>query len=337
MRVILFLIFFILNLVTCAFGQENELSMAELQKKYSGKRVIVKTLFVRNGKQFDWNEAKQNGDYYVYDVLKYIPVTYIGREAEIIAIQLNKKEREEIIEKTNAFGEKTDVSLMVNPFFEIVVRFSDGKIALITTYQSTLDYKIELVSHREAREKTLAGFISTINGDTVYATCYSRVFKPIANIDDMLSDNHIMMARDFPRLEPLIIVASKFIPQKNIIILKLKDAKDHVYLSYSNAEKELYLDDYEHLSETIAKDIRMETEIPDYLTQEEINAIKIGAVFKGMSVAALHFSIGFPDKKKEFSSGGNQLIYNDWLNIRLDNQNDHIISCQIIDSDNERH
>ncbi|NOX86259.1 MAG: hypothetical protein GXO86_09900 [Chlorobi bacterium] len=332
MKFKLLLILFILSLAVYAQDQENESTLADLQKQYTGEQVIVKTLFVRNGKQFDWNEAKRDGDHYVYEMLKYLPVSYIGREAEIIAIQLNKKEREEINEKTNAFGEKFDIKSIINPYFEIVVKFSDGKIALTTAYQSTLDYKIELVSHLEVRKKELADFVSLITGDTLYATSISRIFKPVASIGDMLSNNNFMKARDFPRLEPLIIEATKFITQHNVIILKLKDPKNRIYLSYSDAENEIYLDDYKNLLETIANDIKMITIIPDCLTEDEIKAIKIGACFKGMSVMALHFSIGFPDKEKKYSTGGNQLIYGDWLNIRLDNQNDHIISCQIIDN-----
>lgn len=335
MHVKLSLVLFMVGLSVIVRGTEHEPCLADMQKKYTGQRVIVRSLFLKNNKQFDWYEAKKEGDYYVANRLKYLPVSYIGQEAEITAIQLNKKERDELSEKTNAFGEKVDAGTIINPFVEIVVRFDDGKVGLTNANPGTLDFKIEMVSIRETRKKELAGFISSVvNGDTLYATGSSIIFKSSAGIEDMLLDNHIMESRDFPRLEPLIIEASKFLPEQNIIILKLKDPKNHYYLSYANAEKQIYLDDYHNLLETIASEMKMLTIFPDFLTADEINAIKIGACFKGMSVTALHYSIGLPDEQKQDAGNGNLLIYGDWLNIRLDHQNEHIISYQIMDDGN---
>ena len=64
------------------------------------------------------------------------------------------------------------------------------------------------------------------------------------------------------------------------------------------------------------------TEIPDTLTQKEIDAIKTGTIYKGMTKDALTYMLGFKDKENDWGSGGKQLIYYDGrLLIYLDKDN----------------
>jgi hypothetical protein len=50
-------------------------------------------------------------------------------------------------------------------------------------------------------------------------------------------------------------------------------------------------------------------EIPKTLKLREVDAIKYGAIYTGMSNAALGFLMGFPEKQSGWGRGGKQLTY----------------------------
>jgi hypothetical protein len=59
------------------------------------------------------------------------------------------------------------------------------------------------------------------------------------------------------------------------------------------------------------------TSIPKTLSPVEIEAIKNGSLFRGMSLTALHYSWGYPQKENDWGSTGKQLIYADRLFVYI--------------------
>lgn len=335
-----------------SFGQTNKkLKLYELKNKYIGKQAIIKSRLIDKNQQFKWTFGKKQGDYYVQKpedeiknqynleetsseyariaVFGYLPIKYVNQEAKIIALQLTSSKRDALEGKTNAFGETTIMDSIVDPYFDIIVKFKDGTIAMTSTYEDLLEENLELISDLNIRKNKIQKFADSILGNTLYPVKNSTLYKSTANVDDMISRNPNQIAETIPKLEPLIIVASKYITPQNILILKFKDSNNNIYLSYSKGKKQSYADalGYTFL-DVIATDIGMYTKIPSFYTQDEIEAIKKGEIFKGMSLNALYDSIGFPDEKNENSYGGNQLIYNDWLYIYLDDENEKVDSWQ---------
>jgi hypothetical protein len=59
------------------------------------------------------------------------------------------------------------------------------------------------------------------------------------------------------------------------------------------------------------------TSIPKTLSTAEVEAIKNGSIFRGMSLTALHYSWGYPQKENDWGSTGKQLIYTNTLFVYI--------------------
>lgn len=80
----------------------------------------------------DLQKAIENMPFVVPDDLDGLSADYSGQTARVIAIQLHK--REEAGTRTNALGDAIPDDEIINPYFDIVVKFDDGTIALTTQY-----------------------------------------------------------------------------------------------------------------------------------------------------------------------------------------------------------
>jgi len=91
-------------------------------------------------------------------------------------------------------------------------KFDDGKTAISTAYPETTNRIFETIDEFKAgqnKDKEVSKLIQSIIGDTLYATSSARIFESTANVDDMVSNREIATSKDYPRLEPLTIVAAK--------------------------------------------------------------------------------------------------------------------------------
>ena len=60
---------------------------------------------------------------------------------------------------------------------------------------------------------------------------------------------------------------------------------------------------------TVKKYACAATTMPTFLTDHEVEAIRKGSVFVGMSEPALYMAVGFPQKTNDAIVGSTQLIY----------------------------
>ncbi len=114
----------------CAAAQTE--TLRSIKQKYLNKTVVIKGhVYVSTDRDkgptlSDWGFAYQDGDRYKSDPMSDLPAVYKGRRAVVIAIQLHELEPARV----NAVGEQISADDTVDPYFDLVVRFDDGKLAL---------------------------------------------------------------------------------------------------------------------------------------------------------------------------------------------------------------
>src|SRR5260370_6615924 len=102
-------------------------TFAEVKKTYLGKKVVM------IGPQV-WHTAEQQGDRFVESEFPFLPVSYRGQTATVVTVQLNGPRRER---KMNPLGEAINEDSVVDPYFDLVVRFDDGRYGIHTAYPAT--------------------------------------------------------------------------------------------------------------------------------------------------------------------------------------------------------
>jgi hypothetical protein len=159
-------------------------------------------------------------------------------------------------------------------------------------------------------------------GKTIYPVGFSCVFPPDSEIDTMAGlfltcRGHKL---DIPNLTPLKIVKAKYLEDQHAILLKVE---------FLNGKTGLIFGDLQYLRTPITEENLFKKGIPAFyknidndkdfegITEKEIQAIKKGTIFKGMSEKALYFSIGLASKENDWGSGGKQLIYGDRIYVYI--------------------
>ena len=325
--------------------QPREMTLAQARTALVGTKVVIigKTSrsYSLKGYLYDWYVAiESDGEYrHSRDLMNYISDSYQGKEAAVIAVQLNRleKERNEI-GGTNALGERITADTLVNPYVDGVVRFSDGTAAMTTSYlslifsDSDLTRPFKLLSEKNERSTVINAQLSSIIGKTVYAAAYSRLFLPTASLESLMQTSRYSAQQtiDFPRLQPLIISKAAYNQEKDVIVLKLRDEGSKEYLCLSNFDSG---DDNVSFFQRVVQSYpaSLHASIPTNLTSREIEAIRKGSIFKGMSKQAVYYTIGFPEKENDWGRGGKQFIYfNGKVFVYID-ATDHVGDWQSIE------
>lgn len=155
----------------------------------------------------------------VPDDLNGLPPSYSGKTARVIAVQLHNPE--ESGARTNALGEAISDDEMINPYFDLVVRFDDGTVAATTQYPETLTggSALELASLENATAEQMKAELPAFVGRTVYAVGYSRLYLPDASLDELCEQDAFkrVSPTEIPLLEPLKIVAAKYVESAGVV------------------------------------------------------------------------------------------------------------------------
>ena len=325
--------------------QPQDMTLAQARHTLVGAKVVIIGKTSRGsslkGYLYDWYIAvESDGEYrQSRDLMNYISDSYQGKEAAVIAVQLNRLEKERSeVGGTNALGEKITDDALVNPYVDVVVRFTDGTIAMTTSYlslifsDSDLTRPFKLLSEKNARATVINAQLSSIVGKTVYAVAYSRLFLPTASLESLMEISRYSAQQmlEFPRLQPLIISKAAYNEEKDVIIIKLRDESSKEYLCLSNFDSH---DDKISFFERVAQSYpaSLRTLIPTDLTPREIEAIRKGSIFNGMSKRAVYYTIGFPEKENDWGRGGKQFVYfNGKIFVYIDGT-DHVRDWQSVE------
>jgi hypothetical protein len=262
-----------------------------------------------------WSGSEVDGRYDA-DMERYLPATYKGQTATVIAIQLNDLEKQH---KVNALGDPVSPDSTVNPYFDLVVRFDGGQIAMTTGYPSTISSEIKLASEQNAVAQEMATRLPGVVGKSLLACGITDLYQPDATLEELLGASRILKqipASDIPYLVPLTIAAAKYNEAANAVILKVKLPNSREALSIASGDQ--LTDSDESFIERISGGLL--SEIPKYLTSQEVAAIKNKSIFRGMSRNALYYSMGLPKTENDWGSGGKQFVYTESLMVYLNNQ-----------------
>jgi hypothetical protein len=293
--------FLVPALIVFAFGFVNaqpkrtgrEMTLGQARAVLVGKKVVIvgKTAsdYPLKGYLYDWHLATEsNGEYRdTRDLMNYISDSYQGKEAEVIAIQLNRIEKERSgVGSVNALGEKTTDETLVNPYVDVVVRFPDGTVAMTTSYlslifsDSDLTRPFKLMSEKTERSTLINGQLQSIVGKPVYAVAYSRLFLPTASLESLMATARYSAQQtvEFPRLESLTISKAAYNDDKDVIVLKLRDTTGKEYLCLShfdaNDNKATF---FQRVVESYPASLK--ASMPTDLTPRELEAIRKGNTF----------------------------------------------------------
>lgn len=304
---------------------KSDSTLGVVRRLLLDQRVIVGGAVVnlRGSVLLEWGLAhKDSTDRYQAFVSDHLPSTYRGKSATVIAVQLNELKRREL--RPNAFGEIIAEDDIVNPYFDIVVQFDDGTLAMHTSYplSAGIGDNLELESAANTLGNQMSAELPCLVGKTVYAVGYSKLYQPDTSLEELVgvASNGVLKQlwpSDVPLLEPLTVLAAKYIESTGVVFkLKLPNGKEA--LSFTN--QSYYLDTGDNDSRPLIERVTgtLLSQIPAGLTQKEVDAIKHGTIFKGMSKNAVDDLLGFPDKENDLGRGGKQLIYLDRLFVYLD-------------------
>lgn len=324
-----FLVLFVLVRVP-AFGvaQQSD-TLGSVKQKYLNQRVVligyVADNLARQPVLSSWYFGSESGGRYRADMESYLPATYKGKTATVVAIQLHNLHDQSTV---NALGESISPDDTSGPYFDFVVRLDNGQVAMTTGYPLTIAGDVRLASAQNAVAQEMAAKLPAVVGKTVFACGFTRLYHPDATLDELLGTSRILkQISDVPYLVPLKITAAKYDETANAVILKVRLPEGRDALSIASGEQ---LTD-ENLSFMQRISGSLLNEIPKKLTPQEIAAIKKTSVFRGMSRDALYYSMGSPKSENDWGRGGKQLIYTDTLMVYL-NKQDKVVDWQLLDN-----
>lgn len=300
----------------------REGTLNAVRKEYLGKRIIIKdTTIPGRGVLVEWTLANHdNTGRFASSIYDHLAATYNGKEATVIAVQLDAIDRKKSgVNEPNALGETLSEGDIDNPYFDVVGRFDDGTVAMVTGYPTTIESAFLLAAARNNHEQIISANLPRAVGKTVYAVGYSQFYRLDTTRDEIVDLVRREQKRvyDFPLLQPLTIADAKYIADADVVVMKIRLPNGTQLL----AESEYHDDESKDGDNTFLGRItrpRLMTVIPPELTSTEVQSIQQGAIFRGMTQEALYYAMGFPTKENDSGSGGKQLIYHDVVFVYVD-------------------
>jgi hypothetical protein len=220
---------------------------------------------------------------------------------------------------TDIFGEKIKDDTVANPYFDLVVRLKDGTFLITRNYYiNMMGNLIQTVEKVDSKKNEIMRNIHTLIGKTIYPIGSSTIYPQdieMKEITDTLKKD-IYKLRDVPNLTPLKIVNAKYLESERAILLKVEFLQGRIGvilspLAYMSDESFGQLPFLQKVAYSFL------TSIPKTLSTTEIEAIKQGSIFRGMSLTALHYSWGYPKKENDWGYTGKQLIYWDTVFVYI--------------------
>jgi len=327
-----------LLLVGVVLQAQQQETLGAVKQKYLNQRVVVSGYVTAafSGRAqdilMDWHPAKEQAGGYRFNISDNLPASYKGQPATVVAIMLDKTTGRQPSEKVNALGEIVGPDQMVNPYFDLIVKFDDGKMALTTGYPITISHQVELAVAHQADSQEMSANLLAVVGRSFFATGYSRLYDPDSTLEEMRGSSEILKRMSIavvPLLEPLQLTAAKYIDTDKVVILKLRlpNGGAAMCLASAGVMSNLQGTFLENLS--VASGLL--SALPTDLSAREIEVVKQRGLLHGMSRKALELSQGYAKKENDWGRGGKQLIYSDSFLVYLDN-NDAVVDWHILNN-----
>src|ERR1035437_1759672 len=151
-------------------AQQHE-TLKSVKQKYLNQTVVL----IGQGRD-DWFLGSESAGRYDADLHAFLSATYKGKIATVIAIQLDSEPS--FREKTNALGESINPDDTVDPYFDFVIRFDDGQVAMTTAYPSTISDEVRFSSVQGALAQEMATKLPGVVGKSFFASGLSDLYLP---------------------------------------------------------------------------------------------------------------------------------------------------------------
>jgi hypothetical protein len=308
---------------------QQSLTLGSVKQKYLNQKVVV-IGYVTGGLApqpvlLDWNPARESDERYSENEDAWLPATYKGKTATVIAIQLDAPSKQG---KVNALGQPIGPDDAGDPYFDVVVKFDDGQMAMATGYPNTISMDMRLMSAQNAIAREMAANLPKVVGKDLFACGWTRLYSTDATLDEHLGQSAISkQISDVPFLVPLKVLAAIYNEIANAVILEVKLPDRREALAIATGDE--LTDKRESFMERASGSLLVE--IPKSLTAQEIVAIKKKHIFRGMSKNAVDLVTGFSKSENDWGRGGEQIIYSGGLTVYLNNQG-RVVDWQLLDN-----
>jgi hypothetical protein len=165
-------------------------TLCQVWKEYLNKQVVVTGALFNDQFLLEWQSVTQDGARFIpaRSFQSLLPARYRGQTATVVAVQLNELK---IPTKANALGETIDEDNVVDPYFDLVVRFNDQSYGMLTTYSNMAKMSVSFADDQEALSNLVTKNQSSLIGSTLFACGYSRLYQPDATLEEMTGSAEI--------------------------------------------------------------------------------------------------------------------------------------------------
>jgi hypothetical protein len=290
--------------VTVSYSQDR-VQLKELRARFVNQKIIVNPTFIDTPSSFlaDWQFVKEKKGRYEPNYSREVPTSYAGRTGTIVAVQAPKDPLESAPDQSDDAYVK---------YGEAIVQLDSGGLIQTALYPTYLVKEVGddpgdafiLVSTREKHQQKAAALAQNLTGKSLYLTALTRVYDmglKTTNIETLKAGIGYSEAEitHVPYLTPIPVLETRYSAEKDytVVVLQLPDGRKALYVVGC-------IEDAPTPEMACAS-----TSMPTFLSDREIEAIRKGSVFVGMSKAALYMAIGFPQTENKSLVDHTQLVY----------------------------
>lgn len=288
----------------------DRVSLGELRHRWVGVQIVM----VPNGETYVWSQTKEKKGQYSYTMFGNSSESMAGNHAIIVAVNPYG---------TPSGGNGSDSDNVLVDLFYVTVRLDDGKLVSCTTSQPGLDVAPPFVemSVMEKRRQMATTLGETLRGKSIYLTARHGVYDDGLTMPLAVKSIHGERFNEasmtsYPKLVPIAVEKVLYDAKLDVTVIQLRLPNGR--LARVVASRDIA---------TGNLDLPFLTEIPAKFTSREIDAIRSGSFFVGMSEDALWDALGMPDKINDYGTSeqwvypGGTFIYLDASKHVIDRQN----------------
>jgi hypothetical protein len=296
-------LFAVLALVAFGLANAQDRSpLGEFRKTFLNQRITLNQNFTSIPSPFliAWKFVKEKKGVYTVDYGKEVPSTLVGQSGTIVAVFAPSG----VLEPPSPQTDDTYVQ-----YAEAVVKLDSGQLIETALYNMKSGHEVHdaftLASVLEQHKQEAFALGQKLNGKSLYLTRLTRIYDmglTTATIQSVKAGIGYSEAQinDVPLLTPIPVLETRYSDKLDFSL---------ILLQLPNGQKAQYVPGCV-VDELTAKQYACAaTSMPSFLTDHEIEAIRKGSVFVGMSEPALYMTVGFPEKTNDSIVGSTQLIY----------------------------
>ena len=285
----------------------HRVQLKDFRSRFVGQRIVINPDFsnMRLSALAGWQFVKEEKGLYRIQYSQEVPASFAGRAGTIIAVQAPQR-------VGGAPADQADETYV--QYAQAIVKLNSGELLSTTLFNAFLGREpgsqpgdaFALASTRERHKREAVELARELTGKSLYLTRLTRLFGMRLKTTDAqaiaagigYSDAEIT---DFPILTPLPVLQTLYNAKRdfNLVQLQLPDGRKALYVLGCVAN-----------SPSPRKYDCATTAMPSFLTNREVEAIRKGNVFAGMSEPAVYMAMGRPQHTGKSSVGQEEeLVY----------------------------